>query len=57
VRASIEVGGVALLIDANNTDVARWYEGYGAVALEDHPLTLVLPLETIAQALRVADTK
>lgn len=55
VRASIEVGGVALLIDAKNTDVARWYAGYGAVALEDHPLTLVLPLTTIAEALRVAD--
>lgn len=53
-RASVEVGGVALLIDAKNADVALWYAGYGAVALEDHPLTLVLPLATIAEALDVA---
>lgn len=55
-RASAEVGGVALLIDAKNADVARWYAGYGAVALEDRPLTLVLPLATIAEALNAADT-
>lgn len=57
VRASSEIGGVALLIDAKNTDVARWYAGYGAVELEDRPLTLVLPLTTIAEALGAADTE
>ena len=42
-----EVGGVALLIDAKNERVATWYTNYGAVALSDAPLTLVLPLSEI----------
>jgi len=52
--ASAEVGGVALLIDAKNKMVAEWYAGYGAVAMEDAPLTLLLPLATIAAALQAA---
>jgi len=48
---SQEVGGVALLIDAKSERAAGWYEGYGAVRLADAPLTLVLPLKTIAAAL------
>jgi len=56
-RAAGEVGGVALLIDAKNADVAQWYAGYGAVALEDRPLTLVLPLATIAEALNASETR
>lgn len=54
-RAADEVGGVALVIDAKNASVAEWYAGYGAVPLEDRPLTLVLPLTTIAEALRASD--
>lgn len=54
-RASAEVGGVALLIDAKSADVARWYAGYAAEALHDRPLTLILPLATIAEALRASD--
>lgn len=46
-----EVGGVALLIDAKSERAAGWYEGFGAVRLADAPLTLVLPLKTIAAAL------
>lgn len=38
IRASQEVGGVALLIDAKNERVANWYAGYGALRLEDTPL-------------------
>ena len=49
---SAEVGGVALLIDAKSERVAHWYEGFGAVRLADAPLTLVLPLKTIAEAIR-----
>lgn len=45
-----EVGGVALLIDAKSDRAAVWYEGYGAVRLADAPLTLMLPLRTIAAA-------
>jgi GNAT superfamily N-acetyltransferase len=52
--ASAEVGGVALLIDAKNERVAGWYAAYGAVPLADSPLTLLLPLTTIAAALKAA---
>ena len=54
IRAAIEVGGVALLIDAKNERVARWYEAYGAIALLDAPQSLVLPLATIQAALKAA---
>lgn len=46
-----EVGGVALLIDAKSERAADWYVAYGAVRLDDAPLTLVLPLATVAAAL------
>lgn len=49
-----EVGGVALLIDAKGEKAATWYENFGAVRLADAPLTLVLPLKTIAQAIAAA---
>jgi len=51
IRVSQDVGGVALLIDAKNETVARWYEGLGAVRLEDTDLTLFLPLATVASAI------
>jgi len=51
-----EIGGVALLIDAKNERAAKWYVGYGAVALDDAPLSLVLPLRVIQAAL-VATSK
>lgn len=54
IRAAAEVGGVVLVIDAKNESVAKWYAGYGAVPLNDAPLTLLLPLATIAQALEAA---
>jgi GNAT superfamily N-acetyltransferase len=50
--ASVEVGGVTLLIDAKNEKVARWYASYGAVPLLDAPLSLLLPLKTVEAALR-----
>ncbi|PBB23512.1 GNAT family N-acetyltransferase [Mesorhizobium sp. WSM4312] len=46
-----EVGGVALLIDAKGDQAARWYEGYGAVRLDDAPLSLILPFAVIAKAI------
>lgn len=52
--ASAEVGGVALVIDAKNEKVARWYAGYGAIAMADAPLTLLLPLATVEAALKRA---
>lgn len=51
--AAQEVGGVALLIDAKSERAADWYASYGAIPLSDSRLTLVLPLETIRQALRI----
>ncbi len=51
-RVAQDVGGVALLIDAKNDRAARWYEGYGALALDDAPLSLVLPLAMAADALK-----
>jgi GNAT superfamily N-acetyltransferase len=52
IRVAKEVGGVALLIDAKNDRAVRWYESYGALRLDDAPLSLVLPLATAADALK-----
>jgi GNAT superfamily N-acetyltransferase len=51
-RVAAEVGGVALLVDAKNERAASWYAGYGAAPLLDQPLSLLLPLATVAAALR-----
>ncbi len=52
IRVAEDVGGVALLIDAKNDRAARWYESYGALRLDDAPLSLVLPLAAAADALK-----
>jgi GNAT superfamily N-acetyltransferase len=49
-----EVGGVALAIDAKDEKAAKWYARFGALALLDDPLKLVLPLTTIADAIATA---
>lgn len=54
-RASQEVGGVALVIDAKNGNIAHWYVSYGALPLLDTPLSLLLPLATIEQALEATN--
>jgi len=46
-----QVGGVALAIDAKDRRAAGWYARFGAVALLDDPLRLILPLATIEEAL------
>ena len=51
IRASTEVGGSILIIDANNAKVAAWYASYGAIALPEVPLTLFLPLSTASALL------
>ena len=48
------VGGVALVIDAKSDRAAAWYAGFGAVSLSDAPLTLILPLATLAAAFPVS---
>ncbi len=52
--AATEVGGVALLIDAKNERVAKWYASYGAIPLTDAPLSVILPLATVQDALQRA---
>jgi GNAT superfamily N-acetyltransferase len=54
-RAAAEVGGVVLIIDAKNDRAARWYASYGALALNNKPLTLVMSLATFAADLKAAD--
>jgi predicted GNAT family N-acyltransferase len=49
-----QAGGVALLIDAKNEQVAKWYANFGAVPLLDTPLSLLLPFNTIHAALTAA---
>ena len=54
-QVAAEAGGVVLLIDAKSDGVAAWYAGYGAVPLQDAPLSLLLPFKTIHAALSAAD--
>jgi GNAT superfamily N-acetyltransferase len=53
-QASSEVGGVLLIIDAKNERAAGWYAAYGAVPLQNRPLTLVMSLATFANELKKA---
>ena len=52
-----EVGGIALVIDAKDDQAARWYERFGALSLLDDPLILVLPLDAIAEAIKLSAKK
>jgi GNAT superfamily N-acetyltransferase len=54
IRASAEMGGTALMIDAKNEKVAAWYQLYGAIPLNDAPLSLLLPYKLMAAALQAA---
>lgn len=49
---SSEIGTCVVLVDAIDENAKRFYERYGFVALLDLPLSLVLPVETIAEAYR-----
>jgi GNAT superfamily N-acetyltransferase len=53
-RASQEVGGTALMNDAKDERAARLYTSYGAVRLNDAPLSLLLPYGLLVEALRKA---
>lgn len=50
-RVASQVGGVALLIDAKNERAAKWYASYGAIALADAPLALVLPFSILTKTI------
>jgi GNAT superfamily N-acetyltransferase len=54
-RVAAEVGGVMLIIDAKNERAAKWYASYGAVPLNDKPLTLTLSFSTLERELKAAD--
>lgn len=54
-RVAAQVGGIILIIDAKNTRAAAWYASYGAVPLNDRPLTLVMALATFAAELKKAN--
>ena len=49
-----EVGGVALAIGAKDERAAGWYERFGARLLLSAPLKLILPLRSMAEAIRIA---
>jgi len=51
-EVSREVGTCIVLVDAIDENAKRFYEKYGFVSLIDLPLSLVLPMETIAEAQR-----
>jgi GNAT superfamily N-acetyltransferase len=52
IRVADDVGGVALLIDAKDSRAANWYQSYGALTLDDAPLSLVLPLAVVAETIK-----
>ena len=52
-----EVGGVALAIDAKDDHAAKWYVRFGALALLDDPLKLILPLAVVAEAIVTAEKR
>jgi GNAT superfamily N-acetyltransferase len=51
-RVAQDVGGTVLLIDAKTPASAAWYASFGALALIDAPLTLLLPLNLVGAALK-----
>lgn len=51
VSLSLEVGTCVVLVDAIGEEAKAFYERYGFIPLRDVPLTLVLPVQTIAAAL------
>ena len=57
IRASEEMGGTALMIDAKDKSAADWYAGYGALQLIDDPLSLVLPYHIFRNNVAAAGKK
>lgn len=54
-RAIFEAaGGIGLFVDAKDESAKRFYEGFGFVPLQSHPLRLFLPVKTIQAALASA---
>lgn len=53
IRAAADVGGTLMFIDAKDERVAVWYRSYGALSLDDRPLSLFLPLASFEAGLRL----
>lgn len=53
IRAAAEVGGTLMFIDAKDERVAKWYRSYGALSLDDRPLSLFLLLASFEAGLRL----
>lgn len=47
--ASSTVGMYALVVDAKNEKAKSFYQHFGFLPLEDHPMRLFIPLDTIAE--------
>ena len=47
--AAKAIGINAIVVDAKNSDVAKFYAKYGFIPLTAQPLTLVLPMATLLQ--------
>lgn len=54
IRASTQVGGSLLLIDAKDQRAADWYRSYGALEIPKMPRSLVLPYAVIIEVMRQA---
>jgi predicted GNAT family N-acyltransferase len=46
-----QIGSVAVVVDAKNTEVRKFYESYGFIAFADDSLRLFLPMDTISELL------
>lgn len=51
IQVSAQVGGTLLFIDAKDERVAIWYKSYGAVAIPNTPLSLLLPYSVFIAAM------
>lgn len=54
IRASSEIGGSLILIDAKDEEAANWYRRFGAIGIPQMPLTLVLPYAIAVEAMQEA---
>ena len=57
IAASEIVGGVAIVIDAKSPRAAAWYARFGAIPLDDAPLTMMLSLATFRDAMLPSGTE
>ena len=54
IRASTEMGGTALMIDAKDETVEAWYKAYGALPIPESPLSLLLPYSVFIDVMKQA---